>query len=201
MTNSFNYIACSSFSFSANHGCSFAYSSQGLPKIATTTDKRNLELVFVDVMGFICRSENFAFIDIIDAERFQYLGFNKVTNSCFRHHWNRNSSFDSLNNSRIAHPGNAPMFSNVSWDSLQSHHCNSTSFFSNLCFVGIYYIHNYASFEHLSEPNFQCKCPLLRGFGRKFLDDAIAVHLSDYSLMEYQEKSGTQTRCRITTGL
>mmetsp|Transcript_10567 Transcript_10567/g.18517 ORF Transcript_10567/g.18517 Transcript_10567/m.18517 type:complete len:202 (-) Transcript_10567:44-649(-) len=201
MTNSFNYIACSSFSFGSNHSCSFANSSQGLSEITTTADKRNFKLVFVDVIDFICRSENFAFIDIINAKSFEYLSLDKMSNSRFSHHGNRDGRFYRLDYGRVTHPGNAPMFSNVSWDSLQSHHCNSTSFFSNLCFVGIYYIHNYASFEHLSEPNFQCKCPLLRGFGRKFLDDAIAVHLSDYSLMEYQEKSGTQTRCRITTGL
>jgi len=39
---------------------------------------------------------------------------------------------------------------NISWNSLQGHHCNSASIFRNLCLIRINDIHDDAALEHFS---------------------------------------------------
>ena len=46
------------FTLGSDHGCAFDNTPESLTKVSAPTDKRNLEVVLVDVMNVICRCEH-----------------------------------------------------------------------------------------------------------------------------------------------
>jgi hypothetical protein len=63
-----NNITSTDFSFSPDHSSSFNNPSQCLTKVLATTDKRHTKIMFVDMVHFICNSDHFTFINVINTD-------------------------------------------------------------------------------------------------------------------------------------
>ena len=86
MADGFNHIAGAGLTLGADHGRAFADAAQGFTQVAAAAHKRHLEIVLVDVMLFISRGKHFRFVDVIDPDGFQDLGFDEMTDAAFCHH-------------------------------------------------------------------------------------------------------------------
>src|SRR5258708_18175884 len=132
MANRFNNIASASLTFGANHRCTFINATQRLAEIAATTDERNLKLMLIYVIFLIGRRQDFALVDVVDANSFQDLRLDKMTDAAFCHHRNADRFHNALDHAWIAHTGYAPLHPNISGDSLKGHDGASTHVFSNI---------------------------------------------------------------------
>src|SRR5258708_39903991 len=92
-----DYVAGAGFALGADHGCAFGDAAQSFSEIARSTDEWDFEGVLVDVVGFVGGSEDFGFVDVVDAEVFENLGFGKMSDAAFCHHGNGNLSHDLAN--------------------------------------------------------------------------------------------------------
>src|SRR5581483_2419535 len=85
----FHDVARPGLTLRADHGRAFGDAAQGLTEIACAADERHLEILLGDVVLFIGRREDFAFIDIVDTERLEYPSFHEVANTRFSHYRDR----------------------------------------------------------------------------------------------------------------
>ena len=56
----------------------------------------------------------------------------------------------------VAHTRHATSSTNVSWDTLQCHHCTSPCLFSNACLIRCCNVHNHTALEHLCQVAIEC---------------------------------------------
>ena len=56
------------FPFGTDHGCTFTDTTECFTEIFGTADKRNLELVLIDMVDVIGRREHFTLVDIVDLD-------------------------------------------------------------------------------------------------------------------------------------
>jgi hypothetical protein len=73
VADSFDDIACTSFSLGANKSSTLRNAPQRFSKIASATNERNFEPVFIDVVFVIRRRQNFGLIYIINPDSLQNL--------------------------------------------------------------------------------------------------------------------------------
>ena len=106
--------------------------------------------MFVQVIHVVSRCQDFAFVDIVNAECFQDFCFDNMADSDFGHNGDADGGFDFLNHFGVAHAGYAAFFTDVGRNAFQGHNCNSAGFFSNPCFFNVGNVHDDAAFEHLS---------------------------------------------------
>ena len=99
----------------------------------------------------ICRRQDFTFIDIINFNGFQNLGFRKMANTALRHNRNRNRFLNPFNHGRITHTGHAASRTDIRWNSFQSHDGTGTCRFRNLCLFRSSNIHNNTALKHLCQ--------------------------------------------------
>jgi len=158
VTYGFHHISGACLAFGANHGGAFAYAAQCLTKITTTTYKGYLKGVFVDVMRFVSRGKHFRFVDIIHADGFQNLGFDKMPNAAFCHDGNGDRIHDLKNELRIAHARHAAISPDICRHPFECHYCHCTGIFSDTGMFGSDYIHDHATLEHLCQAFFHRKC-------------------------------------------
>ncbi|KAJ6362868.1 hypothetical protein OIU78_003123 [Salix suchowensis] len=81
MPNSFNNVPRARLAFSPNHCRPFPYPPQGLTQISASANKRDAEIMFVNVVFFISQCKNLGFVNIIDTYRFKNLGFDEMPDS------------------------------------------------------------------------------------------------------------------------
>ena len=70
-------VAGTGFTLGADHGGAFGDAAQGFSEIARAADEWDLEGVLVDVVGFVGGSEDFGFVDVVDAEFLQEFGLRR----------------------------------------------------------------------------------------------------------------------------
>ena len=102
-------------------------------------------------MRFVGWCENFALVNEVNTESLQNLRLNKVTDSSFGHHWNRDCGFDAFDHVGIAHTGDSTIFSNVSRNSFECHDCARAGIFSNLGLSRSHNIHDDSALQHLGK--------------------------------------------------
>src|SRR5262245_43537073 len=89
-------ISSTCFTFGTDESGTFGNSTECFAKVTSTTDKRYFEIVFVDMVLLICRSEHFRFINVIDSNSLQNLRLHEVTDSDFGHDWDSDCLDDFL---------------------------------------------------------------------------------------------------------
>jgi len=145
-------VAGAGFALGADHGGAFGYATERFTQVTTATDERNLELVLVDVIVLVSRRQNLALINVINAERFQNLGFDNVTNARLCHHRDGHSADNLLDHARVAHARDAAIFADVCRHPFQRHDSAGARFFGNARLFGSDDIHDHATLEHLRQP-------------------------------------------------
>ena len=63
------------------HSRAFGDPPQSLAQVSRSAHERHLESFLVNVVLFIGRSEHFAFVDVIDMQRFQHASFGKMADA------------------------------------------------------------------------------------------------------------------------
>lgn len=96
-----DHISCACVAFDSNHGSTFADSSKRFAEISSSTDKRHLEGMLIDMVGFVRRGEYLGLVDAIAFEGFEYLTFSKMTNPRFSHDRDTDRGLDGLNQGRV----------------------------------------------------------------------------------------------------
>src|SRR6185503_5465688 len=117
MTYGLDDVPGTRLSLCSDHRRAFSYSPKRFPEITSAADKRNFELVFVHVMFLIGRRQHLALVDEVDAERFQDLGFSKVSNAYLGHNRDGDCRHDFADFSWRGHAGNSALGADVGGDS------------------------------------------------------------------------------------
>mmetsp|Transcript_2634 Transcript_2634/g.5343 ORF Transcript_2634/g.5343 Transcript_2634/m.5343 type:complete len:263 (-) Transcript_2634:2767-3555(-) len=156
VSDSLNHIASSSLPFCANHCSSLSDPPQSFTQISAATHKWHLEVVLVNVVDVICRSQNLRFVDVIDTQSFQDLGLHKVSNASLCHDWDGNSLFNTFDHRWIAHSRHTTFLSDIRWNSFQCHHSDSSCFFGNASLLWSHDVHNDSTLEHLGQSSLHC---------------------------------------------
>ena len=87
MPYSFYNVASTGFAFCPYHRSAFTNTPECLTEVSGPAYEGNLKFPFIYMVFFIGRSKYFTFIYIIDTYSFKYLGFSKMSYTCFCHNW------------------------------------------------------------------------------------------------------------------
>jgi hypothetical protein len=107
-------------------------------------------------MFLIGRCKDFRFIDVIHAKRFKNLGFNKMPDTAFRHHRNRDRINDLQDHIRVRHARHAAIRTDISRHAFKRHHRACAGILRDLGLLGVHDIHDHAAFQHLRQSLFLC---------------------------------------------
>src|SRR3712207_6498471 len=102
-----HYIACACLSLGAHHPCSLSYPAQRLTQVSAATYERHFEVMLVDVVALVGRSEHLTLIDVVDADRLQYPRFDEVADAALSHDWYAHSFHDGEHPIGIGHASHA----------------------------------------------------------------------------------------------
>ena len=150
-----NHIAGAGFAFGPDHCRTFRDPAQRLAKIPGSTDKGDLERLFINVINIIRRAQHFAFINVVDPDRFEDPGFGNVSDPALRHDGDGYRLLDPADHTGITHAGNTARRPDVCGDPFQRHHGTRTGIFRDFCLFGRGHIHDHAAFEHFCEVTIQ----------------------------------------------
>src|SRR4030095_1137261 len=89
VTNRFNDVTRSWLTLCTKHCCSFLNTTQCFTKIFSSAYEWNCKFMLANVEYFISWCKHFALVDIINAHGFEHFRFNIMTDTSFRHYWNR----------------------------------------------------------------------------------------------------------------
>src|SRR5438034_7198212 len=155
MSDRFDDIAGPRLAFAADHRRALVDATQRLAEVARAADEGDLERVLLDVVFEIRRRQNFALIDVVNADGLEDLRLDEVTDAALGHHRDRDRLHDAMDDIRIAHPRDAPRGANVSGYTLERHDRHGTGFLSDLRVLGGDDVHDHPAFEHLSQAGLQ----------------------------------------------
>src|SRR5450432_11081 len=83
MADRLDNISSPSFSFSPNHCCALTNTTKSFTEISTSTNKRNLVAMLLNMMGMIRRSQDFGLIYVIYTNSLEDLS--EISRSRLRH--------------------------------------------------------------------------------------------------------------------
>ena len=106
---------------------------------------------------FVGGGEDFAFVDVIDPQRFQNAGLHEVAYARLGHHRNGDGIHDGLDDSDIGHAGYAAIFADVRRDALQRHDGRRAGVFRYLGLLDIGDVHDDAALQHLRQADLYAK--------------------------------------------
>ena len=111
--------------------------------------------MLVDVVQLVGRSQDFAFVDKVDAQVLENLRFRKMPNTGFGHDWNGDSADDLFDQAWPGHAGHSALRADHRRHALQSHDRGSAGFLGNDSLLGAHHVHDDATLEHLSQAQLQ----------------------------------------------
>ena len=106
-------VAGAGLALGADHSGAFADAAERLAQVAAAAHKRHFEIVLVDVIVLVGGRQHFGFVDVVHAQRFQYLRLDEMADARFRHHRNGNAVYDVLDHRRIGHARHAARLANI----------------------------------------------------------------------------------------
>ena len=150
-----NYVAGAGFALGADHGGAFGDAAQGFAEVARAADEWDLEGVFVDVVGFVGGGEDFGFVDVVDAEFLQNLGFGEVADAALGHDRDRDGGHDLANLFGRGHAGDAAFGADLRGHAFERHDGDGAGLFGDDGLLGVGDVHDDAAFEHFGEAGFE----------------------------------------------
>ena len=144
-------VAGAGFALGADHGGAFGDAAQGLAQVAGAADEGDLEGVLVDVMGFVGGGEHFGFVDVVDAEFLQNLGFGEVADAALGHDRDGHRGHDFANLFGRGHAGHAAFGADLRGHAFEGHDGDGAGLFGDGGLLGVGDVHNDAALEHFGE--------------------------------------------------
>ncbi len=161
MPHGFDDVARTRLALGTNHRRAFGNAPQGFAEIARAAHKRHLEVPLIDVVLFIGRCQDFALVDIIDAEGFEDARFREMPDARFCHHGNRNRRHDLADLADRRHARHTAFFPDIRRDALQRHHSDGAGLLGDHGLFGVDDVHNDAAFQHFRQSDFEPECFVL----------------------------------------
>ena len=152
-----DYVAGAGLTFGADHGCAFGDAAQGFSEIARAADEWDFEGVLIDVVSFVGGSEDFGFVDVVDAEFLQDLRFGKMSDAALGHHGDRDGGHDLADFFGRGHACDSAFGADLRGDALEGHDGDGSGFFGDGGLLGGGDIHDDAAFEHFGEAGFEAE--------------------------------------------
>ncbi len=157
MADGLDHVAGAGLALGADHGRAFADAAQGLAQVAAAADERDFEVVLDDVVLFVRRGQHFGLVDVVDADGFQDLRFDKVPDAALGHDRNGDRVHDLQDQVRVRHAGHAALGADIGRDALERHDGAGAGFFGDPGVFGGDDVHDDAAFEHLRQSFFDGK--------------------------------------------
>ena len=107
------------------------------------------------------RGENFALVDVVDAQRLEHARLDEVPDAAFRHHRDGHRGHDLEDLLGVAHAGDTTGSADVGGDALERHDRDRTRVLGDLGVLGGDHIHDHAALEHLREARLEGPGPRL----------------------------------------
>src|ERR1035437_9623275 len=152
-----DYVAGAGFAFGADHAGAFRNAAESFAQIAGAADEGDLESVLVDVVSFVGGGEHFGFVDVVDAEFLENLGFGKVADAALGHDWNGDGLHDLANLFGRSHAGYAALGADLRGDAFERHDGDGTGIFGDGGLLGVGDVHDDAAFEHFGKAGLEAE--------------------------------------------
>ena len=126
-----DYVSGAGFALGADHACAFGDAAQGFAEIARAADEGDGEGVLVDVVSFVGGGEDFGFVDVVDAEFLENLGFGKMSDAALGHDRDGDGGHDLANLLGRGHAGYAAFGADLRGDALEGHDGDGAGLFGD----------------------------------------------------------------------
>ncbi len=147
----FDDVAGTGLTLGADHACALGDSAKRLTEVRCAAHERHREVPLVDVVGFVGRGQHFGLIDEINAERFEDLGFDEVTDPNLGHNRDRADRLDFLDHLRITGSGDASIAADPAGNPLKGHNGAGTRVFGDFGLLDVHDIHDHAALQHFGQ--------------------------------------------------
>ena len=105
----------------------------------------------------VSRGQDFAFVDIVHAQRLKDARLHKVADARLGHDGNAHGLHDAFHDGGIGHPGDTPGGANIRRYTFQSHDGARAGILSDFRLFGRGDVHDHAALEHLREARLEAK--------------------------------------------
>ena len=144
-------VAGAGLTLGPDHRRALGDPAQRLAQVAAAAHERHLELVLVDVALLVGRRQDLGLIYVVDLERFEHLGFDRVADAALGHDRDRHRGLDRLDQARVGHAGHAAIAPDVGGHPLQRHHGTGPGVLGDARVLGRDHVHDHAALEHLRQ--------------------------------------------------
>src|SRR3954452_1750121 len=151
MAHGLDDVARARLTLGPDHGRALVDAPQRLAEIAAAAHERDLERVLVDVIELVGGRQDFRLVDVVDADRLEYLRLDEVADARLGHDRDRDRVHDFRDQQRVAHARYATHGTDVGRDALKGHHGDRAGIFGDARVLGRDDVHDHAALEHLGE--------------------------------------------------
>jgi hypothetical protein len=161
VSHGFDHVAGAGLALGPDHGGPLADAPQRLAQIAAAADERHREVVLPDVVFLVGGGQHLGLVNVVDPQRLEDLGLDKVPDPALGHDRDGHGAFDLLDDGGIGHAGHAPGRPDVGRYPLECHHGAGPGLLGDLGVLGRYDVHDDPAFQHLGEADFHRPGPLV----------------------------------------
>jgi len=148
-------IAAAGLALGSDHCSTLADPAKRLTEVSGTTHEGHAIVVLRDVMLIVCRRQNLALVDEVDAHRLEHPRFLHVSNAHLCHHRDRDGLLDLFDHLDRAHSRDTAISADIRRNPFECHDCASPRVLGDLCLFGIGDIHDHTVLHHLGEPDLE----------------------------------------------
>ena len=157
MTHGLNDITRTSLTLSADHGRTFANTTESLAEVPASTNEWNLKVMLVDVVRVISGSEHLTLVNVVHVTCLENLGFDKVADATLGHHRDCDSVDNLLDHGWVRHTSNTTLNTDIGRNAFERHDSTCTSFLGDTSLLRVDDVHNNATLQHLSKTRLNTK--------------------------------------------
>ncbi len=150
----FDDVAASCFAFGADHGGAFGDAPHSFAEVGAAADEGYGEVFFEDVEEGVGGGEDFGFVDHVDAEFLEDLGFGEVADAAFGHDGNGDAVDDGFDHFGVAHAAHTALGADVGGDAFEGHDGDGSGVFGDGGLFVVGDVHDDAAFLHLGKSAF-----------------------------------------------
>mmetsp|Transcript_10701 Transcript_10701/g.16285 ORF Transcript_10701/g.16285 Transcript_10701/m.16285 type:complete len:205 (-) Transcript_10701:32-646(-) len=151
MTDRLDNVSSPSLTLGTEHGGTLGTPTKCLTNVTTSTNKRDIEDILINMIHLIGHGEHLTLINIINFARLQNLCFDKVSDTSLGHDGDGDGVFDFEDHVGVGHACDSAVATDVGGDAFEGHDGDCSGCFGDLGLFDVHYIHNYTTLEHLRQ--------------------------------------------------
>jgi hypothetical protein len=141
MTNSLDDVTGPCLSFGTKHSRPLGTTTKSLTNVATTTNKRDIELSLINVINLICHGKDLTLVNVIDLTSLEDLSLHEVSDASLGHDGDGDGILDFENHGRVGHAGYSPVAADVGGDAFEGHYGDCSGGFGDFGLFDVHYVH------------------------------------------------------------